>query len=102
WSATLVPPLTAAEAMATGLPIVATAVDCLKPLIDDGVNGFLVEPNDPAALGAAIVRALEGSAAWQPLAEGARKTIDERWSWDGAAARVADAYEIAIRRKREQ
>jgi glycosyltransferase involved in cell wall biosynthesis len=99
WSATLVPALTAAEAMAAGLPIVATAVDCLTPLMQDGVNGYLVAPNEPTALGEAIGRVLEGPAAWQPLAEGARKTVEENWSWEGAAAAARDAYEIALRRK---
>jgi glycosyltransferase involved in cell wall biosynthesis len=95
YSATLVPALTAAEAMAVGLPVVATSVDCLAPLVDPGRNGWLVAPNDPRALGAAMLRTLRGPEVWQPLSEGARKTIDEQWSWASAAEAIGDVYERA-------
>jgi glycosyltransferase involved in cell wall biosynthesis len=98
YSATLTPPLTAAEAMSAGVPVVGSSVSCLAPLIEDGRNGFSVPPNDPRTLAAAIVRVIQGPEAWQPLSEGARKTIEQRWSWSGAAAVVAEAYRIAQRR----
>ncbi len=87
WSATVTPALAAAEAMATGLPIVATSVSCLAPLVEPGRNGFLVAPSDPDALAAALVDAIRGPERWGPLAEGARKTIEERWSWADPPAR---------------
>ena len=55
---TMTPTLAAAEAMALGLPIVATTVDCLAPLVQPGVNGMLVPPHDPAALAGALARVL--------------------------------------------
>jgi len=48
-----------AEAMAAGTPVVATAVDGLPELVDDGVTGALVEPGDTAALAVAVLRVLE-------------------------------------------
>jgi len=47
-----------AEAMAVGTPVVATRVGGLAEVVDDGVTGRLVEPGDPAALGAAILDVL--------------------------------------------
>ena len=48
-----------AEAMAAGTPVVATRVDGLAELVDDGVTGALVEPGDTAALAVAVLRVLE-------------------------------------------
>jgi glycosyltransferase involved in cell wall biosynthesis len=47
-----------AEAMAVGTPVVATAVDGLAEVVDDGVSGLLVPPGSPAALAEAILAAL--------------------------------------------
>jgi len=49
------------QAMATGLPIVATAIDGNTEAIVDGVNGLLVLPGQPAALAQAVIRFLRDS-----------------------------------------
>ncbi|MEW6428723.1 MAG: glycosyltransferase family 4 protein [Thermodesulfobacteriota bacterium] len=54
------------EAMAAGRPLVATRVCGIPDLVEDGDNGHLVEPDDPAGMAAAIARILadpEGAAA---------------------------------------
>jgi glycosyltransferase involved in cell wall biosynthesis len=48
-----------AEAMAVGTPVVATRVDGLPEVVEDGVTGALVEPGSPEELGAAVLRVLE-------------------------------------------
>ena len=47
-------PTVALEAMAVGTPVVATRMGALAELIEDGVNGRLLPPGDPAALAAAL------------------------------------------------
>jgi len=47
-------PYAALEAMSVGLPLVGADVDGLRDLIDHGVTGLLVPPNDPVALAAAL------------------------------------------------
>jgi glycosyltransferase involved in cell wall biosynthesis len=47
-----------AEAMAVGTPVVATRVDGLPEVVQDGVSGRLVEPHDPGAIAAAVLDVL--------------------------------------------
>ena len=60
-----------AEAMAAGTPVVATRVDGLPELIDDGVTGALVEPGDTAALAVAVLRVLDEHATMSAAARAA-------------------------------
>lgn len=46
------------EALASGLPIVASKVGGIPEIVEDGINGFLVEPRNPHELADAIVRIL--------------------------------------------
>lgn len=75
------------EAMARGRPIVATRVAGNRDLIEDGVSGLLVPPDDPAALRAALKRVLEDCALAARLGVGARTTA-ERFEWSRVTPRL--------------
>ncbi|WP_372791551.1 glycosyltransferase family 4 protein [Paraconexibacter sp.] len=47
------------EAMAVGVPVVATRVGGLGEVVEDGVTGVLVEPGDPQAIASAVLRVLD-------------------------------------------
>jgi D-inositol-3-phosphate glycosyltransferase len=64
----------AIEAMATGLPVIASDVGGLKDFVEPGVNGMRVPPRDPEALARAIATLLNDDAQRSALAEGARRT----------------------------
>jgi glycosyltransferase involved in cell wall biosynthesis len=74
------------QAMAAGLPVVATAVGGIPEIVRDGSTGLLVPPRDSAALAAAVVRVLTDSALADRLAAAglafARK--------EGSAARMVE------------
>jgi glycosyltransferase involved in cell wall biosynthesis len=65
------------QAMAAGLPIVATAVDGNAEVVADGVNGFLTPPGDPGAMADALLRLLEDRALSTQMGEAGRASVRE-------------------------
>jgi len=85
--------LTPLEAMACGVPVVASAVGGLTDTIVDEVTGDLVRPRDPDALGAAL-RALLGDPVRRlAYASAAVDRATSCYSWQRAADQVAALYE---------
>jgi glycosyltransferase involved in cell wall biosynthesis len=62
------------EAMASGLPVVTTAVSGIASLITDGENGLLVDDGSPAAMTAAVLRVIREPALRQRLIAGGYAT----------------------------
>ncbi len=83
----------AIEAMAVGLPVIASDVGGLKDFVEPGVNGIRVPPRDPEALAVEIARLLRDDALRARLSEGARLTA-ERFD----TGRVLGAFEELIDR----
>jgi 2-deoxystreptamine N-acetyl-D-glucosaminyltransferase/2-deoxystreptamine glucosyltransferase len=79
------------EAMAAGLPVVATRVGGTADLVNDGVNGVLIAPRDPAALAIAISRVLADPAAAARMASAARHTA-AAYAWPDLAGNVLEVY----------
>ncbi len=65
------------QAMAAGLPIVATAVDGNAEAVTDGVNGLLTPPGDPASLAAALLRLLDDPPLARQMGEAGRARAEE-------------------------
>ena len=86
----------AAQALAHGLPIVASAVGGLGEVVEEGRNGLLVPPADAPALAAAIAR-LGDPALRKRLAAGARAAA-AAWSWDSYAACLESLVGRAVAR----
>ncbi|WP_198320723.1 TIGR03088 family PEP-CTERM/XrtA system glycosyltransferase [Azohydromonas aeria] len=68
------------EAMASGLPVIATAVGGNVELVDDGRTGVLVPSADPQALGQALARVAADPAAAVRMGAAGRARIEERFS----------------------
>jgi glycosyltransferase involved in cell wall biosynthesis len=69
--------LVALEAMACGVPVVASAVGGLKEIVQEGASGLLVPPGDSVALAQALVTLLTNEPLRLRLAEGARRRAEE-------------------------
>jgi glycosyltransferase involved in cell wall biosynthesis len=70
------------EAMAMGLPVVASAVGGIPELIEHERNGVLVPPGDERALAAAVLSLFQDPTRADRLASSARTTIVSRYSFD--------------------
>jgi glycosyltransferase involved in cell wall biosynthesis len=71
--------LAALEAMACGVPPVATNVGGVPELIANGVDGFLEPVGDIAAQAACVVQLLSDSSLYEAMAAAARKTAESRF-----------------------
>jgi glycosyltransferase involved in cell wall biosynthesis len=84
--------LAALESMACGTAAIVSRVAALPEIVEDGVTGFIVPPNDPAALRERL-RALDAD---PDLAEAmgrrGREAVLARFTWDAAADRCLRAY----------
>ncbi|MBK8161643.1 MAG: glycosyltransferase family 4 protein [Gammaproteobacteria bacterium] len=83
------------EAMAAGLPVVATAISGNTDVVADGENGYLVKPADESALAEGIVRVLEQPAVHARMRAHARETAS-RYAWVQVAQRYLEVYQEAI------
>jgi phosphatidylinositol alpha-mannosyltransferase len=85
-----------AEAMAAGVPIVASDIPGYRAVLDDGEAGVLVPPESPMALENALFSLLQDEKRRRELAV-LGTALAERYSWDRVIDQVLEAYEDALR-----
>jgi glycosyltransferase involved in cell wall biosynthesis len=84
------------EAMAAGLPVVATDVGGIRDTVVDGVTGLLVTPGDPQELAAAINRLLTDEALAKAMGRAGRARVRDHFSWDRRADEWVTAYQSLL------
>ncbi len=88
------------EAMASGLTALLTDVGGARDAIDHGENGWLIPPDDPAALQAALIQLLGDAELRARLGQQARQRVQNEFSLPVIAAQLRTLYEqIASRRR---
>lgn len=86
-----------AEASACGLAVVGGREAGLPDAVRDGETGVLVDPYDPAAVAAAVIRLLDDAALRRRLGDGGRRAAVAYYNWDRVIADIA-AIDAALRR----
>ena len=82
------------EAMAAGLPVVATDIPGYREVVRSGLEGLLVPPNDPQAVADALERVLNHRSLAEALARAGRERA-ERYRWPVVALEIEAAYREA-------
>lgn len=85
------------DAMAAGLPLVATCISGNKDLVSDGANGLLVKPGDAKTLAQSILKILNNKQRANDFGERNRETA-ESYSWRKIAGNYIEVYKEAIER----
>ena len=85
------------EAMAAGIPIVASDIHGYKNVVQRGVQGLLVEPRNPRALAAALYTLASDTELRHRMGEAGRAKAPD-YSWDRVSDRVIDFYRDALAR----
>src|SRR5436189_155628 len=74
------------EASASGLPVIGSRSGGIPEAIRDGETGFLVEPDDPAALAATAIRLLGDEGLRRRMGAAGRAAVESYYNWDRVAA----------------
>ncbi len=87
------------EAMASGLPIVATDIPGNRALIASGEHGLLVPPDDPAALAGAINSLLDAPSRAAHYGEAARGRVERHFALSTMVGRHVDLFERCLNKQ---
>ncbi len=90
-------PMVVLEALAVGVPVVATRVEGTPEVIRDGREGYLAEPSNPQSLARTIERLISDRHAWCRMSQQAWNRHQESFSDVRMAQRVAHTYKKILR-----
>jgi glycosyltransferase involved in cell wall biosynthesis len=93
-------PVSLIEAMAAGRPVVATRVGGVPDLVEDGVNGCLVDPDRPAAVAEAVLALLDDPDRRHALGQAGRKRVHPAFSAERLLRDVDALYAALLELKR--
>jgi len=84
------------EAMASGLPVVASGISGIPLAVEDGRTGLLVPEKDPQKLLVALQRLLQAPGEAREMGERGRRKAVAELTWDAVAARYREGYVTAL------
>ncbi len=84
------------EAMACRKPVVATDLPGVRSVVADSKDGFIVPPNDPAALASRIQQLLDDPHLRDKMGAGGRAKVEDRYAWPKIIPRLVRMYEETL------
>jgi glycosyltransferase involved in cell wall biosynthesis/thymidylate kinase len=93
-------PVVLMEAMASGLPVVASRLSGIPELVEDGTSGLLTPPGDVDAIALALARLAADPKLRARLGDAGRATVEAGFSADGTARALVEAFEAVRERGR--
>ncbi len=79
--------ITSVEAMASGLPVIASRIGGVPYTVTDGVTGLLCEPGDPADLASKIARLVDDPELRREMGLAGRRRFEANFTWETVIAR---------------
>jgi len=80
------------EAMAAGLPVIATAVDGTPEAVIHNESGILIEPKNPEAIRDSVLRLFENIKLRDEFGKNARQRVEESFSWEKEVSEFVELY----------
>ena len=93
---------TVLEAMATGLPVIATRVGGNPELVEEDVNGLLVDVDDSQQLAKALLKLIEQPELRQGLGQQGLKKVSETFNWQKTVAQYLAVYDEVLQTERKK
>jgi glycosyltransferase involved in cell wall biosynthesis len=88
--------VSAVEAQAMEIPVVATKVGGVPEVVRDGITGILVEPCNPEQLATAIIELIENPEKRKEMGKEGRKYVLSHYQWEDNAALMNDLYKSVL------
>ena len=85
-------PLVLFEAMACGLPVIATTVGGTPEIINHLKNGVLVPPKNPEAIAEALLKLLAEEELGKSIGEEAKRTVEDTFTWEENVRKLKEVY----------